>query len=161
METVEENIMKNSNEEISMKEASESLELLAGTKKKSIQSFRPPLWLNALISISIGVVSFAAPQTSGSSLWTFTAMVAAIVMFIGLGVWMLLLRERGVKQSVIPSHFKGKVLTFIQATISAVIIIGSIELFKLGYLWTPYVSAFLHFTLMSYILYNYPTGDWQ
>ena len=153
--------MTNSNNQISTQEAQAALGTLASTRKKSIQSFRAPLWLNFLISLSIGVVCFSAPLSSGNGLWSFIMLVSAAVMLIGLGTWWFLLRLRGVKQNIVPVELKARIFTIIQAILSMLVIVGSIELYKAGYLWTPYVSGPLHAVFMSYILYNYPTGDWQ
>ena len=153
--------MTNSNNQISMEEAAAALETLESAKKKSIQSFRAPLWLNFIISLSIGIVCFAAPLSSGNGQWTFIMLLSAAVMLIGLATWGILLRLRGVKQHIVPADLKGRIFTIIQAIVSGLVMIGSIELYKAGYLWTPYVSGPLHAIFMSYVLYNFPTGEWQ
>jgi hypothetical protein len=154
-------IMENNNNQISTEEALASLGSIKNTKRKSVQAFRAPLWLNSIISLSTGGVCFAAPLSSGNGQWSFILLVAVAVMFIGLGSYVILLRLRGVKQYVVPVNFKGRIFTIIQIALSMAVIIGSIELYKAGYLWTPYVSALLHTILTSYILYNFPTGEWQ
>jgi hypothetical protein len=153
--------MTNSNNQISAHEAQAALESLNSTKRKSIESFRAPLWLNLIISLSIGVVCFTAPLSSGNGEWTFIMLVSAAVMLIGLAAWGILLRIRGVKQYIVPADFKGRIFTFAQAILSALLIVGSIELYKVGHLWTPYVSAPIHTIFMSYVLYRFPTGEWS
>ena len=121
--------MTNSNNQISTEEAVAALENIESTKRKSIQSFRAPLWLNFIISLSIGLVAFAAPLSSGNGEWTFIMLVSAAIMLIGLATWFILLRLRGVKQLIVPTELKARIFTIIQAIISALVLIGSIELY--------------------------------
>ena len=161
METKGREIMTNSNNQISSQEARAALESLESTKNKSIVSFRPPLWLNFLISLFMGGVCFTAPLSSGSGLWTFIMLVLAAAMMISLATWYILLRLRGVKQNIVPMGLKNKLFNIAQGILVALVMLGSIELYKAGFLWTPYVSGPLNAIIMSYILYSFPTGEWK
>ena len=89
-------MMTNYKNEISTDEAIAALETLESIKRKSIKSFRPPLWLNLLISLFLGIESFAAPQSSGNSLWTFIMLVSTAALILSMALWFIMLRQRGV-----------------------------------------------------------------
>jgi uncharacterized membrane protein len=153
--------MTNSNNQISTEEALAALETLDSAKTKSNKSFRPALWLNFIISLFTGIVCFAAPFSSGNSLWTFIMLVSAAGLLISMATWYILLRVRGVKQNIIPYGLKNKFFNLALGILVALVILGSIELYKAGFLWIPYVAGPLNAIFISYMLYSFPTGEWK
>ncbi len=153
--------MKTNENKISAQEAETALEILECTKRNSIKSFRPPLWLNFLVSLFLGIETFAAPLSSGNSRWTFILLVSTAALLLSMTFWFIRLRQIGIKPKLVPVSIKDKIFSLVQGVLVAFLIMGSIELYKMGFIWVPYVAGPLNAMLMAYLLYSFPTGEWK
>lgn len=153
--------MTNGNNQISTEEAVAALETLENTKRKLIISFRPPLWLNFLISLFVGMTVFAGTQSSGNSIWTFITILSIAATLISIFSWYIVVRLRGVKENFVPVGFKNTIFHIARTILAALVAFGLIALYKAGFLWIPYVFGPLSAIIMSYMLYGKPMGEWK
>ena len=74
--------MNNEKETINKEEAAATLESLASFKRDATKSFRMPLFLIMLISLSYSLIIFSYGMTEHENMWALGALIGGAAFFI-------------------------------------------------------------------------------
>ena len=153
--------MNNEKEIISKEEAAATLESLDLTKRDAIKSFRVPLLLIILTSLSYSLIVFSWGMTEHENMWALGMYIGAASFGIFIALYLYTFRLLGIKVSVFPKGKKRIINELILAVIFGVIIIAGREFRLLGFEFSPHIAALIAGGLLAYLLYKYPTGEYM
>ncbi len=145
---------------ISKEEAAAILKSVDLTKRDAIKSFRIPLFLIALISLSWSLVVFSWGMTEHENMWALGMYVGAASFGIFVALYLYTFRLMGIKVSIVARTKERIKNEFLLLFIFAVIVIAGREVRLLGFEFAPHVAALIAGSYMAYLLYKYPTGEY-
>ena len=153
--------MSNEKGTISKEEAAATLKSVDSTKHDAIQSFRIPLLLITLISLSCSLVVFSWGMTEHDNLWALGMYTGAASFGIFVALYLYTFRLLGIKVSVLARTKERIKSEFVLILIFAVILIFGRQ-FRVyeGFEYAPHIAALIAGSFMAYLLYKYPTGDY-
>ena len=152
--------MNNEKETISKEEAAATLKSVASFKRDATKSFRMPLLLIMLMSLSYSLVVFSWGMTEHENMWALGMYIGAASFGIFVALYLYTFRLLGIKVSVLPRGKKRIISELVLAVIFGVIIIAGREFRLLGFEFAPHVAALISGGYMAYLLYKYPTGEY-
>ena len=153
--------MNNEKETISKEEAAATLKSVDLTKRDAIKSFRIPLLLIILISLSYSLAVFSWGMTEHENMWALGMYIGAASFGIFVALYLYTFRLLGIKVSVLPRGKKRIINELVLAVIFGVIIIAGREFRLLGFEFAPHIAALISGGYMAYLLYKYPTGEYM
>ena len=152
--------MNNEKQTISKEEAAATLKSVDATKRDAIQSFRIPLLLITLISLSYSLVVFSWGMTEHENMWALGMYIGAASFGIFVGFYLYTFRLLGIKVSVLArtkERIKSELLLLV---IFGIILIAGRQVRLLGFEYAPHIAALISGGYMAYLLYKYPTGEY-
>lgn len=152
--------MKISNSEVTVGEAKSALKSLEGIRKSAFLFSRPPLWINAIISLLVGVATFSTALSSNNSLWTFIAILSAMAVVLSVVFWGFRLRMLGMKLESAPPTLAGKIFSVTAGIVIAFAMMGAKVLYAGGTAWAPYAAAVINCLACSFLLHSYLPNEW-
>ena len=152
--------MNNEKETISKEEAAATLKSVDLTKRDAIKSFRIPLLLITLISLSYSLVVFSWGMTEHENMWALGMYIGAASFGIFVALYLYTFRLLGIKVSVLPRTKERIRSELVLAVIFGVILIAGRQFRLLGFEFAPHIAALISGGYMAYLLYKYPTGEY-
>ena len=152
--------MNNDKETISKEEAAATLKSVDLTKRDAIKSFRIPLVLITLISLSYSLVVFSWGMTEHENMWALGMYIGAASFGIFVAFYLYTFRLLGIKVSVLArtkERIKSELLLLV---IFGIILIAGRQVRLLGFEYAPHIAALISGGYMAYLLYKYPTGEY-
>ena len=152
--------MNNEKQTISKEEAAATLKSVDATKRDAIQSFRIPLLLITLISLSYSLVVFSWGMTEHENMWALGMYIGAASFGIFVAFYLYTFRLLGIKVSVLArtkERIKSELLSLV---IFGIILIAGRQVRLLGFEYAPHIAALISGGYMAYLLYKYPTGEY-
>ena len=152
--------MNNEKQTISKEEAAATLKSVDATKRDAIQSFRIPLLLITLISLSYSLVVFSWGMTEHENMWALGMYIGAASFGIFVAFYLYTFRLLGIKVSVLArtkERIKSELLLLV---IFGIILIAGRQVRLLGFEYAPHIAALISGCYMAYLLYKYPTGEY-
>tara|TARA_B100001093_G_scaffold14749_1_gene13618 strand:+ start:92 stop:565 length:474 start_codon:yes stop_codon:yes gene_type:complete len=152
--------MNNEKQTISKEEAVATLKSVDATKRDAIQSFRIPLLLVTLISLSYSLVVFSWGMTEHENMWALGMYIGAASFGIFVAFYLYTFRLLGIKVSVLArtkERIKSELLLLV---IFGIILIAGRQVRLLGFEYAPHIAALISGGYMAYLLYKYPTGEY-
>ena len=152
--------MNNEKQTISKEEAAATLKSVDATKRDAIQSFRIPLLLITLISLSYSLVVFSWGMTEHENMWALGMYIGAASFGIFVAFYLYTFRLVGIKVSVLArtkERIKSELLLLV---IFGIILIAGRQVRLLGFEYAPHIAALISGGYMAYLLYKYPTGEY-
>lgn len=142
--------------QITQQEANSALAALKDMKRDAQLSTRPPLWLNAISTALLGMVTISMALARHENLW-FVVSVCGMVAFLGtLLMWFRHLYLKG----VVPRFPSAWSLSLIlQNTLFLGLILGTRYLHMRGNDWAPYVGASVVCVLYSVRWHYFPSNE--
>ena len=153
--------MNNEKETISKEEASATLKSVDLTKHDAIKSFRIPLILITLISLSYSLIVFSWGMAEGGNMWALGMYIGAASFGIFVALYLYTFRLLGIKVSVLPrtkERIKSELVLLL--IFSVILILGRQFRVYEGFEYAPHVAALISGVYMVYLLYKYPTGEY-
>ena len=152
--------MNNEKETISKEEAAATLKSVDLTKRDAIKSFRIPLLLIILISLSYSLAVFSWGMTEHGNMWALGMYIGAASFGIFVALYLYTFRLLGIKVSVLVRTKERLKSELVLAGIFMVILFAGREVRLLGFEFAPHVAALISGGYMAYLLYKYPTGEY-
>ena len=152
--------MNNEKETISKEEAAATLKSVDLTKRDAIKSFRIPLLLITLISLSYSLAVFSWGMTEHENMWALGMFIGAASFGIFVALYLYTFRLLGIKVSVLVRTKERLKSELVLAVILMVILFAGREFRLLGFEFAPHVAALISGGYMAYLLYKYPTGEY-
>ena len=152
--------MNNEKQTISKEEAAAILKSVDATKRHAIQSFRIPLLLITLISLSYSLAVFSWGMTEHENMWALGMYIGAASFGIFVALYLYTFRLLGIKVSVLARTKERLKSELVLAVIFMVILFGGREVRLLGFEFAPHIAALIAGGFMAYLLYKYPTGEY-
>ena len=152
--------MNNEKETISKEEAAATLKSVDLTKRDAIKSFRIPLLLIILISLSYSLAVFSWGMTEHENMWALGMYIGAASFGIFVALYLYTFRLLGIKVSVLVRTKERLKSELVLAVIFMVILFAGREVRLLGFEFAPHVAALISGGYMAYLLYKYPTGEY-
>ncbi len=152
--------MNNEKQTISKEEAAATLKSVDATKRDAIQSFRIPLLLITLISLSYSLVVFSWGMTEHENMWALGMYIGAASFGIFVAFYLYTFRLLGIKVSVLArtkERIKSELLLLV---IFGIILVAGRQVRLLGFEYAPHIAALISGGYMAYLLYKYPTGEY-
>ena len=153
--------MNNEKETINKEEAAATLKSLASFKRDATKSFRMPLLLIMLISLSYSLIIFSFGMSEHGNMWGLGVLIGGAAFFIFIAFSVYTFRLLGIKVSVFPKGKKRIINELVLAVIFGVILIAGREFRVLGFEFSPHIAALIAGGLLAYLLYKYPTGEYM
>ena len=153
--------MNNEKETISKEEAAATLKSVDLTKRDAIKSFRIPLLLIILISLSYSLTVFSWGMTEHENMWALGMYIGAASFGIFVALYLYTFRLLGIKVSVLVRTKERLKSELVLAVIFMVILFAGREVRLLGFEFAPHVAALISGGYMAYLLYKYPTGEYM
>ena len=153
--------MNNEKETISKAEAAATLKSVDLTKRDAIKSFRIPLVLITLISLSYSLIVFSWGMTEHDNLWALGMYIGAASFGIFVAFYLYTFRLLGIKVNILPRSKERIKSELVLLLIFAVILILGRQ-FRVyeGFEYAPHIAALISGVYMVYLLYKYPTGEY-
>jgi len=152
--------MKTSNNQVTVDEAKAALKSLENIEKGTFLFSRPPLWINAIISLLVGVATMATAMSSNNSLWTLVAILAALAVILSFVILSLRLRTLGMALKSAPPTWAGKIFSVAAAVVIGLVMVGAMKFYDGGAVWAPYAAAAMNGIACSFLLYSYLPNEW-
>tara|TARA_B100000902_G_scaffold324893_1_gene319262 strand:- start:243 stop:848 length:606 start_codon:yes stop_codon:yes gene_type:complete len=153
--------MNKKNQTISKEEATAILKSVDSTKRDAIKSFRIPLLLITLISLSFSLVVFSWGMTEHDNLWALGMYIGTASFGIFVAFYIYTFRLLGIKINILPRSKEKIKSELVLLLIFAVIFIFGRQ-FRVyeGFEYAPHIAALIAGGYMAYLLYKYPTGEY-
>lgn len=148
-------MMHKQTNDISINEAKEALDSIAAANRVAFESVSPPFWLRIMLALLIGALTIFSAWSSGSGLWTLVMLVTLVLIMLTFVSFYWVLCSKGIKLLINPNNTTDKVISLVGSFVSACLLMISIELYRNGYTWVPYVAAVFNFTLVLYLMHKY------
>ena len=146
--------MNNEKETISKEEAAATLKSVDLTKRDAIKSFRIPLLLIILISLSYSLAVFSWGMTEHENMWALGMYIGAASFGIFVALYLYTFRLLGIKVSVLvrtKERLKSELV--LACYIYGVILFAGREVRLLGFEFAPHVAALISGGYMAYLMY--------
>ncbi|MFL2484988.1 MAG: hypothetical protein ACJ0Q5_00090 [Candidatus Neomarinimicrobiota bacterium] len=153
--------MNNEKETINKEEAAATLKSVASFKRDATKSFRMPLLLIMLISLSYSFAVFSWGMTEHENMWALGMFIGAASFGIFVALYIYTFRLLGIKVSVLVRTKERLKSELVLAVILMVILFAGREFRLLGFEFAPHVAALISGGYMAYLLYKYPTGEYM
>tara|TARA_B100000963_G_scaffold100064_1_gene86492 strand:- start:1198 stop:1686 length:489 start_codon:yes stop_codon:yes gene_type:complete len=152
--------MNNEKQTISKEEAAATLKSINSTKRDAIKSFRIPLLLITLISLSYSLIVFSWGMTEHDNLWALGMYIGSASFGIFVAFSLYTFHLLGIKINIFPRSNERIKSEFISLLIFAVIFIFGRQ-FRVyeGLEYAPHIAALISGGYLAYLLYKYPTGE--
>jgi len=152
--------MTNEKETISKEEAAATLKSVDSTKRDAIRSFRIPLLLITLMSLSYSLIVFSWGMTEHDNLWALGMYIGSASFGIFVAFYLYTFRLLGIKVNILPRSKERIKSELVLLLIFAVILILGRQ-FRVyeGFEYAPHIAALIAGGYMAYLLYKYPTGE--
>ena len=152
--------MNNEKETISKEEAAAILKSVDSTKRDANKSFRIPLLLITLISLSYSLIVFSWGMTEHENMWALGMFIGAASFGIFVALYLYTFRLLGIKVSILARTKERIVSEIVLAIIFGVILVAGRQVRLLGFEFAPHVAALISGGYLAYLLYKYPTGEY-
>ena len=152
--------MNNEKKTINKEEAAATLKSVASFKRDATKSFRMPLLLIMLMSLSYSLVVFSWGMTEHENMWALGMYIGAASFGIFVAFYIYTFRLLGIKVSVLPRGKKRIISELVLAVIFAVILIAGRQVRLLGFEFAPHIAALIAGGYMAYLMFKYPTGEY-
>ena len=152
--------MNNEKETISKEEAAAILKSVDSTKRDANKSFRIPLLLITLISLSYSLIVFSWGMTEHENMWALGMYIGAASFGIFVALYLYTFRLLGIKVSVLARTKERIVSEIVIAIIFGVILVAGRQVRLLGFEFAPHIAALIAGGYMACLLYKYPTGEY-
>jgi len=152
--------MNNEKQMISKEEAAAILKLVDSTKRDANKSFRIPLLLITLISLSYSLIVFSWGMTEHENMWALGMYIGAASFGIFVTLSLYTFRLLGIKVSVLARTKERIVSEIVLAIIFGVILVAGRQVRLLGFEFAPHIAALIAGGYLAYLLYKYPTGEY-
>jgi hypothetical protein len=149
--------MNNEKETISKEEAAATLKSVDLTKRDAIKSFRIPLLLITLISLSYSLIVFSWGR---QNMWALGMYIGVAGLLIFTGLYVYTFRLLGIKLSFLARTKERVRFELVQVVIFTVILIAGRQVRLLGFEFAPHIAALIAGGYLAYLLYKYPTGEY-
>lgn len=153
--------MNKNTQNISVDEAKLTLKSLDTIENDMVVSLRPPLWLNAIISLSYGIGVFSWVTTRHDNQWMLGVIVSAFVFSIGVGLYLYRSQLLGVKPKIAPKGKSELIFGFLIAIFFGVMITLSKEFSKDGVWWVSYAGGVMTALALGFLMHRFPSGDYN
>ena len=148
------------NEECTKTEEAElTLKTLEKLQGKVIESAQPPIWLNALLTLTIGGALWLRIYTYPTGHPPALLFLAGTIIFL-IALWAHRCRNLGLAPKILPTNFRGLIFQLSQLVFFLGIFLGARYLYENGMLWAGNVGIALIVIVISYLFHNYPTNEW-
>ena len=151
--------MNNEKETINKEEAAATLKSIASFKRDATKSFRMPLLLIMLISLSYSFAVFSWGMTEHENMWALGMFIGAASFGIFVALYLYTFRLLGIKVSVLARTKERLKSEFVLLVIFGVIFIAGRQFRLIGFEFAPHIAALIAGGYMAYLLYRYPTGE--
>ena len=153
--------MNTEKETLSKEQASAILESVDSTKRDAVKSFRIPLILITLISLSCSLVVFSWGMTEHDNLWALGMYIGSASFGLFVAFYLYTFRLLGIKINILPRSKERIKSDLVLLLIFAVILIFGRQ-FRVyeGFEYAPHIAALISGGYMAYLLYKYPTGEY-
>lgn len=153
--------MNDEKQTISKEEAAAILKSIDSTKRSAVKSFRIPLLLIILISLSYSLIVFSWGMTEHDNIWALGMYIGAASFGIFVALYLYTFRLLGIKVSVLARTKERIKSELVLLIIFAVILIAGRQ-FRVyeGFEYAPHIAALIAGGYMAYLLYKYPTGEY-
>ena len=137
-------------------EAQAALESLDSFERRNQLHFRPPLWINFIISLLMGIQVYCAVlnETGFSTIDVIGLSASFATVLLGVG-WVYILRKRGIKLKIIPAQFSGKIVMFGLLANMVVTTGVGLVLYNAGFSWAPFAAAAIASTFWAYCMQKF------
>ena len=152
--------MNNEKQMISKEEAAAILKSVDSTKRDANKSFRIPLLLITLISLSYSLIVFSWGMTEHENMWALGMYIGAASFGIFVTLSLYTFRLLGIKVSVLARTKERIVSEIVLAIIFGVILVAGRQVRLLGFEFAPHIAALIAGGYLAYLLYKYPTGEY-
>ena len=152
--------MNNEKETISKEEAAAILKSVDSTKRDANKSFRIPLLLITLISLSYSLIVFSWGMKEHENMWALGMYIGAASFGIFVALYLYTFRLLGIKVSVLARTKERIVSEIVLAIIFGVILVAGRQVRLLGFEFAPHIAALIAGGYLAYLLYKYPTGEY-
>ena len=152
--------MNNEKETISKEEAAATLKSVDLTKRDAIKSFRIPLLLITLISLSYSLIVFSWGMTEHENMWALGMYIGVAGLLIFTALYVYTFRLLGIKVNIKPMTKESVRFELVHAVIFTVILIAGRQVRLLGFEFAPHIAALIAGGYLAYLLYKYPTGEY-
>ena len=153
--------MNNEKETINKEEAAATLKSVASFKRDATKSFRMPLLLIMLISLSYSLIIFSYGMTEHENMWALGMFIGGAAFLIFVAFYVYTFRLLGIKLSFLVRTQERARFELVQAVILIVILIAGREFRLLGFEFSPHIAALIAGGFLAYLLYEYPTGEYM
>ena len=154
-------MMNNEKETISKEEAAAILKSVDSTKHDAVKSFRMPLILITLISLSCSLIVFSWGMTEHDNMWALGMYIGAATIGICIALAIYTHRLLGIKVSVlVRTKERLKSALVLLLTFAVILIFGRQFRVYEGFEYAPHIAALISGGYMAYLLYKYPTGEY-
>ena len=154
--------MNTEKETLSKEQASAILESVDSTKRDAVKSFRIPLILITLISLSCSLVVFSWGMTEHDNLWALGMYIGTASLGICVAFYSYTFRLLGIKVNILPRSKERIKRELVLLLIFAVIfLLGRQFRVYEGFEYAPHIAALVAGSLVGYLLYKYPTGEYS
>ena len=152
--------MNNEKQTISNEEAAAILKSVDSTKRDANKSFRIPLLLITLISLSYSLIVFSWGMTEHENMWALGMYIGAASFGIFVALYLYTFHLLGIKISILARTKERIKSELILMVIFGVILIAGRQVRLLGFEFAPHIAALIAGGYMAYLLYKYPTGEY-
>ena len=152
--------MNNEKETINKEEAAATLKSVASFKRDATKSFRMPLLLIMLISLSYSLIIFSFGMSEHGNMWGLGVLIGGAAFFIFVAFYVYTFRLLGIKLSFLARTKERVRFELVQAVIFTVILIAGRQVRLLGFEFAPHIAALIAGGYLAYLLYKYPTGEY-
>ncbi|MEC4089227.1 hypothetical protein [Pseudoalteromonas rubra] len=150
----------NKDNKVGVGSAEALLAMSAEGKRFALLKFRPPVWLNGLISVLAALATAASAQASHSSMWTFVTFVSVGTLIVLVMSWSFYLKGVGIKAKSMASKSQAGVRNIAMAFTSALIVLLGHYFTEQGDWHFAYAAGIMIGLLSFVVLYKLPTGEW-
>ena len=153
--------MNNEKKTINKEEAAATLKSVASFKRDATKSFRMPLLLIMLMSLSYSLVVFSWGMTEHENMWALGMYIGAASFGIFVALYLYTFHLLGIKVSILARTKERIKSELILMVIFGVILIAGRQVRLLGFEFAPHIAALIAGGYMAYLLYKYPTGEYM
>ena len=153
--------MNNEKKTINKEEAAATLKSVASFKRDATKSFRIPLLLIMLMSLSYSLIVFSWGMTEHENMWALGMYIGAASFGIFVALYLYTFHLLGIKISILARTKERIKSELILMVIFGVILIAGRQVRLLGFEFAPHVAALIAGGYIAYLLYKYPTGEYM
>lgn len=152
--------MSEDQETMTKVEAAETLRSVDLTKRNAINSYRIPLLLLILSSLSYAVLILSYGMTEHENLWGLGLYIGGAGFVVFMSLYFYIFRILGVKLRIFPTTTATLKFDLLQLVVFAILFFGGRELRLLGLGFAPHLAALIGGSYLGYLLYKHPSGEY-